>query len=481
VPEVCNGKDDDCNGAVDDNPTDVGAPCGANCPGGLLANCVGACAPGSTACSQGLKVCSGSIAPAAEVCDGVDNDCDGTVDNHLTDPWAGLACCPTGTVSDCENTGAGTRCKVGTAVCASGGGPTCSGAVAKSAETCNGLDDDCDGVVDDVPQLGAPCTGPGIKTQGACLARWSCAATPGPGPGGLTCIQVVGPTAELCDGVDNDCNGAVDDNPTDVGAPCASACPGGLVANCVGQCQAGVVTCLTGTKQCVGSRGPSPEVCDGLDNDCNGQVDDAITEPWSGQPCCPTGDLADCANDGGSTRCAAGAFTCVSGGRSCSGAVARSPEVCDGVDDDCDGLVDDVAGAGQPCTGPEVKTAGACTAAWACGADAGTGPHGLTCTQLVGPQPELCNGLDDDCDGTVDNAAAVAANDGRVGQPCGASGLTARTPIPAPVVSAAPPTGTACPTRASALNARSAARTPAWIPATGWTAAKGRGASVAGV
>jgi N-acetylneuraminic acid mutarotase len=75
-----------------------------------------------------------------------------------------------------------------------------------SAELCNGLDDDCDGVVDEgSPAGGAVCTVPGHF--GPCaFGLTSCAA------GALTCVPTVFPSPEICDGIDNDCNAVVDDH-----------------------------------------------------------------------------------------------------------------------------------------------------------------------------------------------------------------------------------------------------------------------------
>src|SRR5205823_6401972 len=91
------------------------------------------------------------------------------------------------------------------------GAQSCTGGAARSAEVCNGLDDDCDGTTDDLPQAGVPCSGAGINTAGACRAAYACVGgAPGPGPSGLTCVQTIGPTAELCNGVDDNCDGLTD-------------------------------------------------------------------------------------------------------------------------------------------------------------------------------------------------------------------------------------------------------------------------------
>ncbi len=318
--ETCNNVDDDCDGTTDNDPTDVGVAC---CAAGALADCW---VLGSTACQGGGPVCLGSIPKSTCT--------------------AEVACCSTGTVSDCQNSGAGTRCGTGLTVCSTGTA-VCTGSVARSAETCNGVDDDCNGVLDDVTGIGEACSAPGLLTTGSCRAALACDGTPGPGPNGLTCTQAVGPRAETCNGLDDDCDGTTDNDVTDVGLAC-----------------------------------------------------------------CSTGTLSDCQNSGAGSRCGTGLTVCSTGTAVCTGSVARSAETCNGVDDDCNGVIDDVTGIGVACSGPGLLTMGNCEASLACDGAPGPGPNGLTCTQAVGPRAEVCNGLDDDCDGAIDNGPTD------VGGPC---------------------------------------------------------------
>ncbi len=353
-PEICDNLDNDCDGVVDNgNPGG-----GSSCNTGLL----GVCSAGTTACQGGQIVCVQTEAPCTETCNNLDDDCDGVVDGFETSCGVG-ACFSVGT------------CTWGVNSCT-------PGTPAADDSVCNGVDDDCDGATDD--EYVSTATSCGV---GACASAGTTSCANGQVQDSCTPGT---PVAEACDGADNDCDGVVDNGDPGGGSSCNTGLPG--------VCTAGTTACQGGQIVCVQNAAPSAEVCDSLDNDCDGVVDGFATS-------CGVGS---CASTG----------TCTVGVDSCTpGTPAANDSLCNGMDDDCDGPIDE-----------EFVSTGTNCGVGAC-ASAGTtscvnGQVQDSCLPgTPGPGDSTCNGIDDDCDGATDEEYVSAATSCGVGV-CASVGAT---------------------------------------------------------
>ena len=332
--ELCDGIDNDCNDLIDDG-FDF-----EMCGKGVCLHKMPVCLDGA------LQVCDPLEGIAFETCDGLDNDCDGLVDEDQGNTSCGQGKCQH-TVPNCQD----------------GAAVVCDPDEGKDEETCDGIDNDCDLMVDE----GYPDTdGDGLK---------DCLDPDDDNDGdadGVDCSPldpaVSSQAVEVCNNVDDNCNDEIDEGL-------------GQLACGKGECFHTVAACIDGTVQiCDPLAGLSDEVCDGLDNDCNGLTDDGLGTTACG--------LGECVHE---------IENCQNGlPEVCDPLEGATDEICDGLDNDCDNAVDQGLGDTTCGLGVCLHTVANCI-------------DGVEqqCDPLEGALDEVCDGLDNDCDDEVDEGFDV--------------------------------------------------------------------------
>ncbi|MBI2378329.1 MAG: hypothetical protein HYV07_30295 [Deltaproteobacteria bacterium] len=301
VTEICDGLDNDCNGPADDGIPGIGESCETGLPG---------------QCANGRRVCNGaqgtSCVPAEvseETCDGQDNDCSGTADDHI--PQVGQLC----SIEEARG-----ECAKGALICSGQAGLTCRGNLATTEICNNGLDEDCNGTADDGEGCGCvDADGDGYGTGGGCL-----------GPDCNDSNRAIHPEVPdvECDGVDDDCDGSKDDGFE------RRAC----TAEAQGQCAMGLLTCTSGNTSCTPGTPAASELCNGVDDDCDGVPDSTageVNDAQLGTPCTSASPGV----------CQAGTLVCTGGNPPvvCQPNIEpnENVEACDGLDNDCNTMVDE--------------------------------------------------------------------------------------------------------------------------------------------
>ncbi len=351
--------------------------------------------PAERACVDGR---CGACGP--EACDGFDNDCDGRVDEDFDLQSSAEHCgaCGAACAGECLDGVCAVRdAEVDAAPC-----------VPDGDERCNDVDDDCDGRIDEQVRNVCGACGPvpdeacngedddcdGQTDEGLLNACGACGEAP----------------AEACNGEDDDCDGQTDEGLLNACGDCGEApveiC-NGADDDCDGEADEGLLNA------CGGCGEVPVEGCNGVDDDCDGATDEDF--PGVGEPCsdgvgaCRREAVATCTDAGDAVECSAQA------------APPAADEICgNDLDDDCDGTTDEgFPGLGEPCS----VGVGACRVSGTFVCDAAN-PDAVVCDrEPLAATVEVCDLLDNDCDGSADEDFDVQSD------PANCGGCAALDPV----------------------------------------------------